>query len=168
MAIVTCLALTWVRGVTVYNPTNPKFYLFSLTSSYSHSPHNLPSSPFLLVTHKQSSRIPKMLTQKNKNRKHNLLDFEYIFLMFAWCLVFGCWENVGKQREIGLFLIFVCSLDIYMILSIFSCVWVLRKCWKAMGNRFFFSLIVWLLRKHGLLFVLKTLYSCYHFLLMVA
>ena len=26
-------------------------------------------------------------------------DFEFFF----WCLVFGCWENVEKQREIGFF-----------------------------------------------------------------
>ena len=69
----------------VYNPTNPKFYLYSLISSCSRSlpqtsfsslslqavvlPHNLPSSPFLLVSQKPSSRIPKTFNQKKKRKK---------------------------------------------------------------------------------------------------
>ena len=70
----------------LYNPTNPKFYLFSLISSCSRSPpqpsfsslslqavavlpHNLLSFPFLLVSQKLSSRIPKMFNQKKRKKK---------------------------------------------------------------------------------------------------
>ena len=35
-------------------------------------------------------------------------EFFFFFLVFAWCLVFGCWENVGKQREIGFFFSLIC------------------------------------------------------------
>ena len=54
---------------------------------------------------------------------------------------------MGQQREIYIYiyiLILVCSLNIYMILSFFFfffCllgVWVLRKCGKVKGRRFFF------------------------------
>ena len=37
---------------------------------------------------------------------YKLLSF--FFLVFAWCLVFGYWENVGKQREIGFFFSLIC------------------------------------------------------------
>ena len=68
---------------------------------------------------------------------------------FAWCLVFGWWENVGKQREIYIFL-FWYDLWIYTWFWVFFLVigiWLLRKCGKAKGNRLFFFPLICLVSK---------------------
>ena len=40
-----------------------------------------------------------------------------MYFVFAWCLVFGWWENEGKQREIGFFLF-------WYVLWIYTWFWV--------------------------------------------
>ena len=76
----------------------------------------------------------------------------FFFCYFAWCLVFGWWENMGKQREIYIFL-FWYDLWIYTWFWVFFffClvlgVWMMRKCGKPKGNwLFLFLWSVWFLR----------------------
>ena len=103
-------------------------------------PHNLLSSPFLLVFEKQSSRIPKTFNQKKK--KENTIFF--ILSIFFLCLL-GVWvlRKYRKAKGNRFFLTLVCSPNIYMILSTFFVfAWCLgaEKMWESKGN-FFFSFI---------------------------
>ena len=82
--------------------------------------------------------------------RRSLSFFWFCVCYFAWCLVFGWWENVGKQREIYIFL-FWYDLWIYTWFWVFFFlvlgVWLLRKCGKAKGNRLFFPPLIYLVSK---------------------
>ena len=76
-----------------------------------------------------------------------LCPFFFFFCYFAWCLVFGWWENMGKQREIYI-LLFWYDLWIYTWFWVFFFfllgAWCLddEKMWETKGKlAFSFSLI---------------------------
>ena len=101
-------------------------------------PHNLLSSPFLLVSQKQSSRIPKTFNQKKENTIFFILSIFFLCLLGVWVL-----RKYRKAKGNSFFLILVCSLNIYMILSTFFVfAWCLgaEKMWESKG-KFFFSFI---------------------------
>ena len=106
------------------------FYLFSLTSAvvvlpsfsiHSPSPHLLLSIiPLFLCCYFSLSLSLSLSIVPGLPFSYSLLmtflsyfsmfsnyihDFDFWLLIF-WCLVFGCWENMRKQREIGFFFFF--------------------------------------------------------------
>ena len=87
----------------------PTTFIFSQKQSCTQALPQPSSSPFLLVSQEQASRIPKTFNPKKK-KKHNLLDA-------VWVL-----SKCGKAKgnRIGFsFLLLVSSLNIFMILSVF-------------------------------------------------
>ena len=135
-----------------YNPTNPIFQHFSLTSTVVILPFPslvvlfLPISIFLSCLHFSLSL--SLSHCFSTLLRHSL--FYFIFLCVLLCLVLGVWvvRKRGKaKRNIYIFL-FWYVLWIYTWFWVFYFyfywllgVWVLRKCGKAKGSSFFFSLI---------------------------
>ena len=128
-----------------YNHTNPIyiyiFYLFSLTSAvvvlpsfsiHSPSPHLLLSIIPLFLCCYFSLSLSLSLSLSivpGLPFSYSLLmtflsyfsmfsnyihDFDFWLLIF-WCLVFGCWENMRKQREIGFFFFLKIYIFIYFL-----------------------------------------------------
>ena len=74
------------------------------------------------------------------------LFFFFLRLLLAWCLVFNVWvvRKRGKAKEIYIyFLILVCFLIIYMILSFYLFAWCLgaEKMWESKEKWAFIFLI---------------------------
>ena len=100
----------------------PTTFIFSQKQSCTQALPQPSSSPFLLVSQKQASRIPKTFNPKKK--KHNLLDA-------VWVLS-KCGKAKGNRIGFSFlffsFLILVSSLNIFMILSVSFFFWLLCAC----------------------------------------
>ena len=146
----------------LYNLINPIFQHLSLTSTaavsspLSLSSHSLPPHLSLSIivsclrfSHSLSHCFSTFFAGTLRLCSPFFFFFWFCVCYFAWCLVFGWWENVGKQREIYIFL-FWYDLWIYTWFWVFFLVlgvWLLRKCGKAKGNSLFFPLwSIWFLR----------------------
>ena len=155
-----------------YNPTNPIFQLFSLTSTAVVLPCLVILFPPIFIF----LSCLRFSISLSPSRNHFSLSlslslslsacfFAILFFIlffcvcyFAWCLEFRWWENVGKQKEIyifsyfGMFSKYIHDFECFNYLYIYIyClvvgVWVLRKCGKAKGQRFFFSSLIYLASK---------------------
>ena len=101
-----------------YNPTNPIFQHFSLTLAADVLPFPslvvlfLPISIFLsclcfsLSSSCRRFSLSLSITFQYASLSFFLFYYYYFFFCvcyFAWCLVFGWWENMGQQRGIYIF-----------------------------------------------------------------
>ena len=72
----------------LYNPTNPKFYLFSLTLNCSRSPTTFFLLHFFYSIRNKVQESQKRLTKKKKkeNTIFLILSIFFLCLLGAWCL----------------------------------------------------------------------------------
>ena len=138
----------------LYNPINPIFQHLSLTSTTAILP--FPSLVILFLPSFSLSLYQAALVHLFANTFLRCSFFFFFWVCvcyFAWCLVFGWWENVGKQREIYIFL-FWYDLWIYTWFWVFFFWCLVFGCWenvekqREIGFFFFFSPLwsVWFLR----------------------